>query len=86
MGIQLRSLTRLLCWEFPNEVPRRVKRELIKEFTQMWKELTENCFDFVATSLKTALDDLIAKHFSEFPKLLEHLEYAYSSRSSPCTN
>lgn len=76
-GIRLRSFLRLLCWEFPNEVPRRVKRELIKEFTQMWKGPTENCFDFVATSLKTALDHLIAKHFTEFPKLLEHLEYAY---------
>ncbi|KLO16628.1 P-loop containing nucleoside triphosphate hydrolase protein [Schizopora paradoxa] len=54
-------------------VPYTAHRVLIEEFVELWRLPTMQCFDIVSARLEKVLNEHVAKNFSLFPSLCEHI-------------
>ncbi|PCH34568.1 hypothetical protein WOLCODRAFT_145375 [Wolfiporia cocos MD-104 SS10] len=60
-------------WELPHNIPYEAKVRLIKRSTSLWKGPSHTCFSRISDILTATVNELIKKHFGQFPQLEQHV-------------
>ncbi|KAF8885539.1 P-loop containing nucleoside triphosphate hydrolase protein [Gymnopilus junonius] len=58
-----------ITWELPGHVPHDAIKELVLQYTKLWKDPSLLCFQDVITNTSSLLDELLKSHFGRYKEL-----------------
>lgn len=79
------SAFRSIGWELPGHVPFDATSELVQQLTCLWKAPSLACFNNIYAMTFHTLDELVHKHFGQFPDAESHIRFVLFCASN-CFN